>query len=70
MTSTLQSRNGRIATEYERVALRVIQYGKTAQNLGEFADVGIQVRLVSTRDAKQESGQILVGIFIKHRVIY
>ena len=63
-------RNGRIATEYERVALRVIQYGKTAQNLGEFADVGIQVRLVSTRDAKQESGQILVGIFIKHRVIY
>ena len=63
-------RNGRIATEYERVALRVIQYGKTAQNLGEFADAGIQVRLVSTRDAKQESGQILVGIFIKHRVIY
>ena len=63
-------RNGRIATEYERVALRVIQYGKTAQNLGEFADVGIQVRPVSTRDAKQESGQILVGIFIKHRVIY
>ena len=63
-------RNGRIATEYERVALRVIQYGKTAQNLGEFADVGIQVRLVITRDAKQESGQILVGIFIKHRVIY
>ena len=63
-------RNGRIATEYERVALRVIQYGKTAQDLGEFADVGIQVRLVSTRDAKQESGQILVGIFIKHRVIY
>ena len=63
-------RNGRIATEYERVAIRVIQYGKTAQNLGEFTDVGIQVRLVSTRDAKQESGQILVGIFIKHRVIY
>ena len=39
------------------------------KHLRQLPDIRIKVSLIRTRDTQQESGEILVRIFIKHRVI-
>ena len=62
------SGDGRVAAEYERFTLRIIQDTKPVKHIGEFPGIGLQIRLVSPRDAEQKSGQVLVGIFLDHRI--